>query len=198
MSYRPPKSLLPLLAPLPRRLYAHIALVVAEADGLAASHRIDVERAREAAWAHDIARAMPPEELLRLADDYGLNLLEEERAAPLLLHGPVGAEILRRRAGWNDEEMLNAVRYHTTGRPEMSPFEMLILLADKIEPAKLTDEGMKRVRAATLEDLVAGARLFYSWHESNNRRLGRVTHPLASKTSRWLGSTGNSRVDRER
>lgn len=186
MAYRPPERLHPFLDALPRRLYAHIARVVAEAERLAAIHGHDVARARAAAWAHDVARAMTGDELMRRAAEYGLEVGDAERSAPVLLHGPVGAEMLRREGGWGDEQILDAVRYHTTGRQGMSAFEMVVLLADKIEPAKVSSEELRRVRAASLGDLAAGAKLFYAWHRAKNDRLGRPTHPRALEASVWL------------
>ena len=146
----------------------------------------DYDRLIVAAWAHDIARAMSEGDLLARAEEYGLEVLPEDREAPILLHGPVGAEILRRELGWNDEDVLNAVAYHTTGRPEMSELEALLLIADKIELAKVRDEQMKRVRALAADDLWSAVREFYRWHEEKNAFLVRSTHPRATATSRWL------------
>lgn len=139
-----------------------------------------------AAWAHDVARAMSEDELLRRAGLYGIAILPEERSAPILLHGPVGAAMLRRDLGWDDEELLEAVRYHTTGRAAMTDLQLTVLLADKVEPAKVHDEQMRRVRGLAGESLPAAARLFYRWYLANNERLGRADHPRAVEAAQWL------------
>jgi HD superfamily phosphohydrolase YqeK len=68
---------------LPRGLRRHIEGVVAEARRLARLHGVDEERAELVAWAHDVARANRPGELLRLARELGLNPSEVEEAAPV-------------------------------------------------------------------------------------------------------------------
>jgi predicted HD superfamily hydrolase involved in NAD metabolism len=189
MAFMPPDVVAPLLERLPRGLYTHVARVVAEVDRLAPVHGVDYDRAIFAAWAHDVARAMSDDDLLARARDSGIDVLDIEQEAPVLLHGPVGAEMLRRELKIDDEEVLNATRYHTTGRPGMSSFEMLILVADKVEPAKLTDEEIRRARAVATEDLKAAAKAFYRWHRRNNAGLGRATHPRALATEEWLGAS---------
>jgi predicted HD superfamily hydrolase involved in NAD metabolism len=190
LAFRPPEELLPLLQPLPRGLYSHVARVVAEVDRLRQGHP-DYDRLVLAAWAHDVARAMDGDELLARAEEYGMEVLPEEREAPVLLHGPVGAEMVRRELGWSDEDVLNAVAYHTTGRPEMTEFEAALLIADKIEPAKVRDEQMRRVRGLAGDDLWAAVREFYRWHEAHNRQTRRITHPRALEAAEWLTAAKN-------
>ena len=121
---------------LPRGLRRHIEGVVAEARRLARFHGVGEERAALAAWAHDIARANRPGELLRLARELGLNPSGIEEAAPILLHGPLAARLLTSRHGVEDEDVVAAVRWHSTGRAGMSPLEKVLFIADKVEPGK--------------------------------------------------------------
>lgn len=126
------------LAPtLPTGLLAHIDRVVALAAGLAARHGADVPRARLAAQGHDVLRALPPPELLRRAEEAGLTILAEERAEPVLLHGPLGALALREVYGISDEHVLHAVWWHTTGHPEYDPEAWAMFIADKVDPHKV-------------------------------------------------------------
>jgi predicted HD superfamily hydrolase involved in NAD metabolism len=122
---------------LPGGLRRHIRAVAAEARRLARLHGVDEDRAMMAAWTHDIARAMEPLELLRLARELGLSPNEVEEAAPILLHGPVAARLLASRYGVEDEEVLAAARWHSTGRAGMSALEKVLFLADKVEPGKV-------------------------------------------------------------
>lgn len=62
-----------------------------------------------------------------------------------LLHGPVGAYIAQSEFGITDEELLNAIRFHTTGRASMSRLEKIIFVADMIEPNRRFD-GVERLR----------------------------------------------------
>jgi predicted HD superfamily hydrolase involved in NAD metabolism len=121
---------------LPGSLRRHIEAVAEEARRLARLHGVDEERAELAAWAHDIARATRPKELLRLAHELGLNPGEIEEAAPILLHGPLAARLLTSRYDIEDPQVLASVRWHSTGRADMSPLEKVVFVADKVEPGK--------------------------------------------------------------
>ncbi|MFQ5874695.1 MAG: bis(5'-nucleosyl)-tetraphosphatase (symmetrical) YqeK, partial [Dehalococcoidia bacterium] len=75
-------------------------------------------------------------QLLSLARDFGLSVTPLDERVPVLLHGPVGAEILRRDFQIRDEEVLEAVRCHTIGKAGMGAVARVLYLADKIEPSK--------------------------------------------------------------
>jgi predicted HD superfamily hydrolase involved in NAD metabolism len=142
---------------LPRGLAEHVERVVAEADRLAAGLRdVDREQVELAAWGHDIARALSHQELLAKAREFGLEVSPVEVEAPILLHGPVGAEILRREHGIDDPEVLAAARFHSTGRRGMSLLEKVIFVADKVEPGKVRARPtLARVRELADRDLDA-------------------------------------------
>jgi predicted HD superfamily hydrolase involved in NAD metabolism len=142
---------------LPRGLAEHIERVVAEADRLATGFKeLDREQVELAAWGHDIARALSPRELLARARRFGLEISPIEEEAPILLHGPVGAEILRREHGIDDPEVLAAARFHSTGRAGMSLLEKVIFVADKIELGKVRAKpALARVRDLADRDLDA-------------------------------------------
>jgi predicted HD superfamily hydrolase involved in NAD metabolism len=142
---------------LPRGLAEHVERVVAEADRLAADFKeLDREQVELAAWGHDIARALSPQELLARAQEFGLEVSPVEEEAPILLHGPVGAEILRQEHGIDDAEVLAAARFHSTGRAGMSLVEKVIFVADKIAPGKVRAKpALARVRELADRDLDA-------------------------------------------
>ncbi|MSQ61648.1 MAG: hypothetical protein EXR43_03590 [Dehalococcoidia bacterium] len=102
---------------LPAGLLHHIDRVVAETMPLAEAHGIDPDLVALAAQGQDIARAMSPPDLLRLAADLGIDIGEIERETPLLLHGPVGAALLAREHGIGDAAVLEAARCHSTTAP---------------------------------------------------------------------------------
>jgi len=139
---------------LPGGLRRHIEAVAAEARRLARLHGVDEERAALAAWSHDIVRATDPAEFLRLARELGLNPNEVEKAAPILLHGPVAARLLASRYGVDDEEVLASARWHSTGRASMSALEKVLFLADKVEPGKVAGRpDIEEVRRLAETDL---------------------------------------------
>ncbi len=124
------------LRELPRGLFQHVERVREITRDLAAVHGLDVERSDLAAAAHDLARAYRGDELLESASAYGIPVRPIDRASPVLLHGPVGAAWLQREARIADEEVLEAVRSHTSGSPGMGPIARVVFLADKLDPSK--------------------------------------------------------------
>jgi predicted HD superfamily hydrolase involved in NAD metabolism len=169
------------IARLPRGLAEHVERVAAEAERLAAGFReLDGERVELAAWGHDIARALPPQELLPRARRFGLEVSPVEEEAPILLHGPVGAEILRRDYGIDDPEVLAAARFHSTGRAGMSLLEKVIFVADKIEPGKLRAKpALARVRERADRDLDAAILEYLDQMLVVAREEGWPLHPQA-------------------
>lgn len=109
---------------------SNTARKLADAAGVAA------ERAALGGLLHDSARAFTDQELLAAAARYGVPVDEIEQRVPVLLHGPVGAAWARRELGIDDEEVLQAVAWHSTGRGPMTALEKVVFLADKLEPEK--------------------------------------------------------------
>ena len=94
---------------LPGGLQSHIRRAGEVALALARRHGIDEERVSLAVLAHDVARAMSGPELLRLAAELRLPVGVVERSVPVLLHGAVGAELLKVEDGLDDREVYDAV-----------------------------------------------------------------------------------------
>jgi len=166
---------------LPRGLAEHVERVVAEADRLAAGFKeLDREQVELAAWGHDIARALSRRELLARARGFGLEVSPVEEEAPILLHGPVGAEILRQEHGIDDPEVLAAARFHSTGRAGMSLLAKVIFVADKIEPGKVRAKpALARVRELADRDLDAAILEYLDQMLMVAREEGWPLHPQA-------------------
>ncbi|RJQ10897.1 MAG: hypothetical protein C4558_04050 [Dehalococcoidia bacterium] len=137
----------------PAGLLAHIDRVVALTDRLAALHGLDVPLARLMAQGHDLLRAVPDAELLARAEARGLAIDPVERDVPVILHGPLGALELRDRFAIDDPRVLDAIRWHTTGHPDVTPEAWAMFIADKVEPHKL--EGWPALQ--TVLDAALGA-----------------------------------------
>lgn len=111
---------------------AHVTQVAAEARALAVRHSADVAAANLAALAHDMAAVVPVDERPSVAERMGVGVGEADREMPALLHGPIAAAVLTEKLDVRDEELLNAVRFHTTLRAGASTLEKVVFLADKI------------------------------------------------------------------
>ena len=176
---------------LPPKLQAHIARAQDVARELAPYHQVSPEQAALGILAHDVARALPGAELLRCAAQFGLPVGLVDRRAPVLLHGPVGAEILRREEGLTDGGYLyQAVYWHTTAHPGLDNLGKVVFLADKLDPNKgkkypyqplLLDLARENLDAAILE--------FLTRQLVDLAGRGLMVHPMLVKTRNALLAT---------
>ncbi|MCI8514840.1 MAG: nicotinate (nicotinamide) nucleotide adenylyltransferase [Lachnospiraceae bacterium] len=116
--------------------FAHTLGVARTAEELAAAYGADGEKAYLAGLLHDCAKDIPDKDQIHRAKMAGLTLSEQELLSPALIHAKLGAYYARERYGVRDEEILNAIRYHTTGRPAMTLLETILYIADYIEPGR--------------------------------------------------------------
>lgn len=93
----------------------------------------DADKAYLAGLVHDCAKNLTDEELLRGAIKYGIAVDKVMLQAPYLLHGAVGACMAKEIFGIEDEDILSAVTWHTTGRENMTMLEKIIFMADLTE-----------------------------------------------------------------
>lgn len=115
----------------PKR-FAHSLVTAEQAAKLAKNFGVDDKKAYIAGLVHDCAKCMKPEEMLMIADIMGID--ENEKNNFKILHAPVGAYVAKQRYGITDEEILSSIRWHTLGKCNMTDFEKIIYLADKVEP----------------------------------------------------------------
>lgn len=131
---------------------SHTMRVVDTAKSLAALHGADAAKAAVAALLHDYARPLPSTDLLQLGRRHNVISDPVEEVAPTLLHGPVAAALLQDEGLVADPDILNAIRWHTTGRAGMSLLERVIWVADYVEPGR-TFPGASAVRKLAQQDL---------------------------------------------
>ena len=131
---------------------AHVYGVVETAKKLAEKYGCDVDKAEQAALFHDMFRSTPVEVLNMYVRQLKLDPAYIDNAN--LAHGPIAAIIMKRDYGVKDQEVLDAVRYHTTGRADMSVLEKVIYLADAIEPGRNypTVDEARKIAEYSLED----------------------------------------------
>ncbi len=115
---------------------------------------VDPHRAATALLLHDIGKYVTKEE----AEKTGVKFDGRIDGMPLpVRHAEIGAEIMRQLLGITDEEVTEAVRWHTTGKPDMTPMEKIVYLADYIEPLR-DFPGVDRLRKATEKSIDDGLR----------------------------------------
>lgn len=133
--------------------FVHTLGVVDTATKLAERYQEDVRKAEIAALLHDCAKGLGGQEQLQLCKKYGLIITEAEERNPFLLHAKLGAYLAKADYGIDDEEILNAIRWHTTGRPEMTQLDKIIYIADYIEPNRNQAPNLDEIRHLAMEDL---------------------------------------------
>lgn len=137
----------------PDRLY-HSLNVADEAKKLAKHYGADEQKAFTAGLLHDILKNTPDRELLQYFERNGIMLTETERASRKTWHAMAGADFLRRELHVTDEDILSAVRWHTTGRAGMTLLDKVLFVADFIS-ADRDYPGVERMREkayVSLED----------------------------------------------
>ncbi len=108
----------------PQARVQHILRVEQLCGQLAQHHQLDVEKAKQAGLMHDLAKYFKPQRLLHKAQTEGLELDEILAGEPHLLHADVSAIVARDEFGVEDEEILEAIRNHTLGNPQMQPTQL--------------------------------------------------------------------------
>ena len=168
---------------LPKGLQAHIYRVMDIARELAQRHGMDPERASLGMMAHDVARAIGDEELIHRATELGLPMGVVEYRVPILLHGPVGAEILHREDGMADDALYLAVYWHSTGHPSLDTLGKLVFLADKLDPQKISYYPyIPLLRELALEDLDRALLEFLTREIIARVSNGDLVHPASYET----------------
>ncbi|MCH2510498.1 MAG: bis(5'-nucleosyl)-tetraphosphatase (symmetrical) YqeK [Dehalococcoidia bacterium] len=172
---------------LPAGLQAHIHRVVEIARELAVCHGINQEQAALAALAHDVARAMTDGDLLRRAAGMGLPIGVVDRRVPILLHGPVGAEILQQEAGLTDISIYKAVYWHTTANPDLDELGKVVFIADKLDPAKIDSYPyLPQIRQMAFQDLDRAILHFLTRQAMDRLNRGELVHPVMVETRNAL------------
>ena len=165
---------------------AHVLGTEQEAVRLSVRYGADIEKAQQAALLHDCTKNLNPESQLQLCERYNIELDEMERRERKLHHALTGAALAREMFGV-DEEIAGAIRYHTTGRADMTKLEKILYLADFIEPSR-DFPGVEKLRAKCYEDLDAGLKLGLTMTARFVAERGGTPHPNTLAALRQFSS----------
>ncbi|ALQ68146.1 bis(5'-nucleosyl)-tetraphosphatase (symmetrical) YqeK [Bacillus thuringiensis] len=113
--------------------YKHSIRVANEARKIAEMFYEDEEKAAIAGYLHDISAIFPNEVRIAVAEEFGIEILEEERKFPMIIHQKLSRVIAKEIFKVNDEETLNAISFHTTLRKHATKMDLVLFVADKIE-----------------------------------------------------------------
>ena len=132
--------------------YLHCLRVAEIATILGEKHNLDVNDVKMAALLHDCAKFEDKTKLLKMGSKFDIIIDSVMEHSIELIHGPLGAKIAEDEYGIKDLDILNAIRYHTTGREDMTILDKIIYISDYIEPSRKFI-GIEETRAMAYEDL---------------------------------------------
>lgn len=159
--------------------YHHTLGVASTAVAMAMRYNPDpsnsnfIKRAELAGLLHDCAKCMDNNKKLRICEKNNLSCSSFEKNHPYLLHGKVGAYIAQTKFKIEDNDILQAITWHTTGRPDMSLLEKIIFIADYIEPSRNPVPELNLIRQLAFVD------------------IDKAMEKILSNTLKFLESKGN-------
>ncbi len=137
-----------LRARLPEKRYKHCLGVAKTAVYLAEKYGADPQKAKIAGLLHDITKNMTDDEQITFCEKRRISLTDADLDSPQVIHAITAEYLVKYKIFINDPEILSAIRYHTTGRKNMSLLEKIIYVADFIEPTRnYSDVGYYRALA---------------------------------------------------
>jgi len=160
---------------LSEKRYLHSIGTMKMAKLLAKKHNIDEEKAALVGLLHDIAKEIPYEETLDYMQKNQIEIDEIEKISPSLLHAKIGAHLAKNKYDFT-YEMSQAVKYHTTGHPDMDKLAKIIYIADKIEETRIYDE-VEKVRGLAMKDLDETMLYILNYNIQKNIDKNKLIHP---------------------
>ena len=133
--------------------YEHTIGVMYTAESLAMRYGIDMTKAAVAGLLHDCAKCIPNAQKLKMCKKNDIEISEMEAKNPSLLHAKLGAFLAEDVYGVKDPEILSAINWHTTGKPDMSMLDIIIYMADYIEPNRDKAPNLKEIRKLCFENI---------------------------------------------
>ncbi|GAB5617149.1 bis(5'-nucleosyl)-tetraphosphatase (symmetrical) YqeK [Faecalimonas canis] len=154
--------------------FQHTLGVMYTSGALAMKYNVDLDKAMLAGLLHDCAKCLSIDEQKQLCRENGISLSESEEKNPALIHAKLGSYLAKTKYEVTDEDVLNAIAYHTTGRPNMTILEEILYVADYIEPARHHAENLPFVRRLAFENIeqcmlqISGDILHYLQNNQNS------------------------------
>lgn len=171
----------------------HILRVEQMSAELAEHHRLNVEKAAQAGLMHDLAKYFKPQRLLEMARAEGLELDPVDEANPHLLHAEVSAIVARDEFAIEDEEILQAIRNHTLGRPAMSFLSCTVFLADSLEPGRGSTPELEALRLFSRQNLNHAVWQTCDYSLNYLIQTHRLIHPRTVLTRNWFMQMASSK-----
>jgi predicted HD superfamily hydrolase involved in NAD metabolism len=169
----------------PKARIQHILRVETYAAELALHHGLDAAQSAQAGLLHDLAKYFSPLRLLEMAQAEQLPLDAVFMAEPRLLHADVSAIVARDVFQVENPEILDAVRNHTLGRPQMHPMSCIVFLADSLEPGRGDRDDLNQMRKVAASNLYKGVWQICDRTLNQLVQNRKLIHPRMVTTRNW-------------
>lgn len=162
--------------------YDHTLGVMYTSSALAMCYGADIEKAMTAGLLHDCGKYLPATEQIRFCEKKNIFLTESELEMPALVHAKLGAYLAKHEYGITDSEILDAITYHTTGRPGMTLLEKIVYIADYIEPNRKEIPGLSHIRQIVFSDIDGAVHLSAGSTVRYLKNGGKAVDPMTINT----------------
>jgi predicted HD superfamily hydrolase involved in NAD metabolism len=178
--------------------FEHTLGVEYTAAALAMRYDCDVRKAQIAGLLHDCAKCLTDEKRLSICRKHKIPITTVEKKNPFLLHAKVGAYLARNKYGIKNQDILNAICNHTTGRQNMSTLEKIVFIADYIEPGRTHAPNLAEIRKLAFVDLdKAFLRILEDTLDYLNDTGGDID-PMTEETWKFYNNRGQEEVWRKK
>lgn len=120
---------------------------------LASRYGVDMQKAYISGLLHDCAKCVPDEQKITECEQNNIEITKSEYESPYLLHSKLGAFYADVKYGIKDEDILGAIKWHTTGHPDMTMLEKIVFVADYIEPYRNKAANLDTIRYLAFTDI---------------------------------------------
>lgn len=165
--------------------YMHTLGVEYTAASLAMRYGCNIMKARLAGLLHDCAKGIDKSEYIEICEKYNITVNEAEHKNPGLLHAKLGGFFAMKKYHVTDNEIIDAIICHTTGKPDMSLLEKIVYVADYIEPGRRELNDIDEIRALAFTDLDKALLMILKATVDHIRTKGYAIDPLTEKTCQF-------------
>ncbi|MGM0548300.1 MAG: bis(5'-nucleosyl)-tetraphosphatase (symmetrical) YqeK [Bacillota bacterium] len=162
-----------------KKRYLHSLSVLNSALNLAQRFNLNLEKVKKAALLHDIAKNKEKDELLTIIKNSNWILDDLELSIIPVLHAPAGAVIAQKEFNIDDDEILEAIRYHTLGHPKMGNLAKIIYAADFIAEDR-SFAGLDEIRSKIEKNFEFGLYLITSHIIKYQLKQNNFIHPYSN------------------
>ena len=158
-------------------IFEHSKNVSIKAVQLANKFSVDSDKAKIASYLHDISGVIGDNEKIHFSESLKIDILEEERLFPLIIHQKLSKEISERIFGIQDKDILQAISCHTTLHGNPSKLDMVLFIADKIAWDQAGEPPYLKIIERNIDhSLEEGVGAFIQYLMENKDNL-KVVHP---------------------